>query len=346
MLIHRRPEIREEAFEGNTQRSRFVFAPLEPGFGYTLGNSLRRTLLSSIPGAAVTRMRISGVLHEFSTIEGVKEDVTDIVLNVKSLVVSSDSDEPLTLYLRASGPGVVTGADLQAMTGVVVHNPDLVLATLDEGAELEMELVVERGRGYVGAELNKLAIPGNEFGWIPVDSIYSPVLRVTYKVEAIRVEGRTDFDSLILDVQTKPSMLPRDAVASAGKTLVELFGIVRELNAVVEGIEVGPSPADQFVSEQMGMPIEELELSVRSYNCLKREGIHTVGELITRSEADLLDIRNFGQKSIDEVKEKLAGMSLSLKDNPLGFDPSSAVYFAEGGLADDDGRGLAEDEQY
>lgn len=349
VLIHRRPELHEEPYEGTDQRSRFVLAPLEPGFGYTLGNSLRRTLLSSIPGAAVTRIRIDGVLHEFGTIEGVKEDVTDIVLNIKSLVVSSDSDDPLTLFLRKSGPGVATAADLQAMTGAEVHNPDLVIATLDEGANLDIEMVVERGRGYVTAELNRLAPQAQEFGWIPVDSIYSPVLKVTYKVEATRVEGRTDFDNLIVDVQTKPSMLPRDAVASAGKTLVELFGIVRELNEAVEGIEVGPSPVDQFVSEQMGTPIEELDLSVRSYNCLKREGIHTVGELIMRSEADLLDIRNFGQKSIDEVKDKLVGMSLALKDNPHGFDPSTAVYFADDegqGFGEDDGPGFAETEQY
>jgi DNA-directed RNA polymerase subunit alpha len=286
-------------------------------------------------------VKIDGVLHEFSTIEGVKEDVTDIVLNIKSLVVSSESDEPETLYLHKSGAGVALAGDLQRPAGVEVWNPDLVLATLDDSATLDIELVVERGRGYVTAELNRLPTQAEQFGWIPVDSIYSPVLKVTYKVEATRVEGRTDFDNLILDVQTKPSIRPRDAVASAGKTLVELFGIVRELNEGAEGIEVGPSPVDQFVSEQMNTPIEELDLSVRSYNCLKREGIHTVGELITRSEADLLDIRNFGQKSIDEVKEKLVSMSLSLKDNPHGFDPTTAVYFA-----DDDGAGFAEDEQF
>ncbi len=337
MLISQRPLLTEEP--NGELRSRFILGPLEPGFGYTLGNSLRRTLLSSIPGAAVTSIKVDGVLHEFSTIEGVKEDVTEIILNIKSLVVSSDHDDPVVLYLHKSSAGSATGADIQVPAGVVVHNPELVIATLNESATLEMELVVERGRGYVTAELNRLA--QQDIGRIPVDSIYSPVLKVTYKVEATRVEQRTDFDNLILDVQTKPSMTPRDAVASAGRTLVELFGLAHELNVEAEGIDVGPSPVDVFHTEQMGTPIEQMDLSVRSYNCLKREGIHTVGELVTRSEADLLDIRNFGQKSIDEVKEKLASMSLALKDSPPGFDPTTAVYFGE-----DDGSGFAETEQY
>ncbi|MDV9203060.1 DNA-directed RNA polymerase subunit alpha, partial [Streptomyces sp. Wh19] len=196
--------------------------PLEPGFGYTLGNSLRRTLLSSIPGAAVTSIRIDGVLHEFTTVPGVKEDVTDLILNIKQLVVSSEHDEPVVMYLRKQGPGLVTAADIAPPAGVEVHNPDLVLATLNGKGKLEMELTVERGRGYVSAVQNKQA--GQEIGRIPVDSIYSPVLKVTYKVEATRVEQRTDFDKLIVDVETKQAMRPRDAMASAGKTLVELFG--------------------------------------------------------------------------------------------------------------------------
>jgi DNA-directed RNA polymerase subunit alpha len=320
-------------------RSRFILGPLEPGFGYTLGNSLRRTLLSSIPGAAVTSIKIDDVLHEFTTIEGVKEDVTEIILNVKTLVVSSEHDEPVVLYLSKSGAGEATGADIQVPTGVIVHNPELVLATLNEKANLQLELVVERGRGYVTADLNRSAL--SDIGRIPVDSIYSPVLKVTYKVEATRVEQRTDFDNLILDVQTKPSITPRDAVASAGKTLVELFGLAHELNVEAEGIDIGPSPIDVIHSEQMNTPIEQLELSVRSYNCLKREGIHSLGELITRSEADLLDIRNFGQKSIDEVKDKLASMGMALKDSPPGFDPTAVVYYG-----DDDGSGFAETEQF
>ncbi len=337
MLIAQRPMLAEDVI--SDFRSRFVLEPLEPGFGYTLGNSLRRTLLSSIPGAAVTSIRIDGVLHEFTTVPGVKEDVTDLVLNVKELVVSTEHDEPVVMYLRKQGPGVVTAADIAPPAGVEVHNPELVLATLNGKGKLEMELTVERGRGYVRAELNKQ--PGQEIGRIPVDSIYSPVLKVSYKVEATRVEQRTDFDRLVVDVESKPSMRPRDAMASAGKTLVELFGLFRELNVEAEGIDMGPSPADAAMAADMALPIEELDLTVRSYNCLKREGIHTVGELVGRSEADLLDIRNFGAKSIDEVKVKLVGLGLALKDSPPGFDPS-AVIDAFG----DDDAGYVETEQY
>jgi DNA-directed RNA polymerase subunit alpha len=321
VLITQRPTLVEESI--TEYRSRFVIEPLEPGFGYTLGNSLRRTLLSSIPGAAVTSIRIDGVLHEFTTVPGVKEDVTDLILNLKELVVSSESDEPVTMYLRKQGPGEVTAADIAPPAGVAIHNPDLHLATINKKGRLEIELVVERGRGYVPATQNKQ--PGQEIGRIPVDSIYSPVLKVTYRVEATRVEQRTDFDRLIVDVESKQSILPRDAMASAGKTLVELFGLARELNVDAEGIEVGPSPQEQQDIANFSMPIEEMELTVRSYNCLKREGIHTVGELVSRSEADLLDIRNFGAKSIDEVKMKLAGMGLALKDSPPGFDPANVV---------------------
>ncbi len=323
MLISQRPILTEEPI--SEFRSRFVLEPLEPGFGYTLGNSLRRTLLSSIPGASVTSIRIDGVLHEFSTIDGIKEDVTEIILNLKGLVVSSEIDEPVVMYLRKQGPGNVTAADIQPPAGVEVHNPELHIATLNDKGKLEIELVVERGRGYVPSTMNKH--PEQEIGRIPVDSIYSPVLKVSYKVEATRVEQRTDFDKLIIDVETKPCMLPRDAVASAGSTLVELFGLAREMNLDAEGIDIGPSPTDAFVAEQLSTPIEQLDMTVRSYNCLKREGIHTVGELITRSEADLLDIRNFGAKSIEEIKVKLHGLGLALKDSPPGFDPSTAVYF-------------------
>ena len=318
MLIAQRPVLTEEVV--SEYRSRFIIEPLEPGFGYTLGNSLRRTLLSSIPGAAVTSVRVNGALHEFTTLEGVKEDLTEIVLNVKNLVFSSSSDEPATAYIRKSGEGAVTGKDVAVPAGIEVHNPELHIATLNGKANLEIELTIERGRGYVSAVQNKAI--GAEIGRIPVDSIYSPVLRVTYKVEATRVEQRTDFDKLILDVETKKSMLPRDAMASAGATLVELFGLARELNVNAEGIDLGPSLQDQALAADMALPIEDLDLTVRSYNCLKREGIHTVGELIARSEADLMDIRNFGSKSIDEVKAKLYSMGLQLKDSPAGFDPT------------------------
>ena len=289
MLIAQRPTLTEKVIADN--RSQFSLKPLEPGFGYTLGNSLRRTLLSSIPGAAITALRFEGVLHEFTTIEGVKEDVTEILLNLKSLVVSSANDEPVIMYLRKSGAGAVTAADIAPPAGVEIHNPDLHIATLNSKAKFEVEMTVERGRGYVPATLNKQY--DAEIGQIPVDSIYSPVLKVTYKVEATRVAQRTDFDELVIDVETKSSISPRDALASAGSTLVELFSLARGLNEAAEGIEIGPSDSDESLEEDYNLPVEELNLTQRSYNCLKREGIHTVGELTARSEADLMDIRNF-----------------------------------------------------
>ena len=344
MLISQRPTLSEEVIAEN--RSQFIIEPLEPGFGYTLGNSLRRTLLSSIPGAAVTSIRIDGVLHEFTTVPGVKEDVTDIILNLKGLVVSSDEDEPVTMYLRKQGPGTVTAGDIVPPAGVSVHNPEMPIATLNDKGKLEVELIVERGRGYVPAVMNKAS--GAEIGRIPVDSIYSPVLKVTYKVEATRVEQRTDFDKLILDVETKNSISPRDALASAGKTLVELFGLARELNVEAEGIEIGPSPQEADHIAAFALPIDDLDLTVRSYNCLKREGVHTVGELVARTESDLLDIRNFGQKSIDEVKIKLHQLGLALKDSPATFDPSEVAGYdvATGTWTGDSGYDLDNDQDY
>ena len=316
MLIAQRPTVTEETIAEH--RSRFTIEPLEPGFGYTLGNSLRRTLLSSIPGAAVTSIRLDGVLHEFSTIAGVKEDVTEIILNIKRLVVSSEHDEPVVAYLSRQGAGTVTAADITAPAGVEIHNPELVLATLNDSAKLQLELTIERGRGYVSAAQNRDEFA--EAGVIPIDSIYSPVLKVTYRVEATRAGERTDFDSLVVDVESKPAISPRDAIASAGRTLVELFGLTRDLNAEAEGIEIGQAPAEAIGSGELATPIEELDLSVRSYNCLKREGINTVSELVALSETQLMNIRNFGQKSVDEVRDKLVSLGLSLKDSVPGFD--------------------------
>lgn len=343
MLIAQRPTLTEQVIDD--YRSQFVIEPLEPGFGYTLGNSLRRTLLSSIPGASVTSIKIEGAQHEFSTIEGCVEDVTELILNLKGLVVSSEEDQPVVMYVRKAGPGAVTAADIQPPAGVEIHNPELHICTLNDNGKLDMELVVERGRGYVSSIQNDN--PDAEIGRIPVDSIYSPVLRVSYKVEATRVEQRTDFDRLVIDIETKPAITPRDAMASAGGTLVELFGLARELNIEAEGIEIGPSPVDEQLAQDLALPVEELNLTVRSYNCLKREGIHTVGELVSRSEQDLLDIRNFGSKSIDEVKAKLAELGLALKDSAPDFDPLSAAEAYESlGDDEDEDDDFAETEQY
>lgn len=323
MLIAQRPTLHEEVLGPN--HSRFILDPLEPGFGYTLGNSLRRTLLSSIPGAAVTNIRVQGVSHEFSTIPGVKEDVVEVILNIKNLVVSSEHDAPVVAHLSKTAAGPVTAADIQVPAGVEVHNPELLIATLNTKGKLEIEFIIERGRGYVQASQNRN--PDAEAGVIPVDSIYSPVLKVSYRVEATRAGEFTNFDKLVVDVETKPSMEPKDAVASAGSTLVELFGLAKELNNEAEGIEIGPAPVEVAASNELSTPIEDLDLTVRSYNCLKREGINTVSELIALSEDQLMNIRNFGSKSVDEVREKLASLGLRFKDAVPGFD---GAYFGGG----------------
>ena len=321
MLIAQRPTL-TEITESDT-RSQFVIGPLEPGFGYTLGNSIRRTLLSSIPGAAVTRFRVTGAAHEFTSLTGVHEDVTEIILNLKNITVSSEHDEPVVAYLRKKGAGAATAADITAPAGVDIHNPELHIATLSKEGNLEIELTIERGRGYVSVDQNKIA--GAPIGTIAIDSIYSPVLRVTYRVEATRAGERTDFDKLVSDVETKASIVPRDAVASAGGTLVELFGLARELNVEAEGIEIGPRYEVEVTGEGLDIRIEELDLTVRSFNCLKREGINTLAQLVNLTEHQLMNIRNFGQKSVDEVLEKLAERELQLKDGVPGAD--SAHYF-------------------
>ena len=308
MFIVARPQIQEESL--TPTRSKFVIEPLEPGFGYTVGNSLRRTLLSSIPGAAISSVRIEGVLHEFSTIPKVTEDVTDIIMNLKELVVRSETDEPVTVYLKAKGPGSVTAGDIAPPAGGEILNPDLHVATLGKGGSLEMEMNIERGVGYRMADKNKNA--RDPIGVIPVDSIFSPVRRVSYAVENTRVEQMTDRDRLILDVETDGSITPREALASAGGTLLELVQLFGDL-AEAQSMQVGPAEDDSVPSDY-AITVEELNLSVRSYNCLKREGINTVGDLVEKSEAELMDIRNFGQKSIDEVKAKLEELGLGLRE--------------------------------
>ncbi|HEX2028667.1 MAG TPA: DNA-directed RNA polymerase subunit alpha [Nitriliruptorales bacterium] len=317
-----RPRLREEVVDEGT-RSRFTVEPLEPGFGYTLGNSLRRTLLASIPGAAVTSIRFTAaesaggdggqVLHEFDSIEGVKEDVTDIILNIKDLVVRSSSDEPIEIFLGGDGPGVLTAENIFAPSQVEVVNEGLHIATLNANGHLEMYLSVQRGRGYRTADENKR---GTEpIGVIPIDSVFSPVRRVAYRVESTRVEQMTNYDRLVLDIETNGSVTPAQALSSAGETLKVLFEQFAQFETSGPGgIVVSPEEAFEALSPDLMMPIEDLDLSVRSYNCLKREGVGTVGELLSKTENDLLDIRNFGQKSVDEVKEKLTELGLSLAE--------------------------------
>jgi DNA-directed RNA polymerase subunit alpha len=313
VLIVQRPTITEDVIAENL-RSTFTIEPLEPGFGYTLGNSLRRTLLSSIPGAAVTSVRIEGVLHEFSSIEGVKEDVTDVILNLKELVLRCHSDEPVEIFLGGEGPGEITADFITAPSEVEILNRDLHIATLNRRGRVEMYLTVERGRGYVSADRNKRS--DQAIGVIPIDSIYSPVKRVTYRVEPTRVEQMTNYDRLILDVESNGAVTPGEALSSAGETLRDLLGLFAEFEeSGPGGLAIGADTSQAAPSSpNLLLPIEDMDLSVRSYNCLKREGVSTVGELVQKTEQDLLDIRNFGSKSIDEVKQKLAEMGLSLAD--------------------------------
>jgi DNA-directed RNA polymerase subunit alpha len=309
MLIIQRPEIEALEPEGNVER--FVISPLEPGFGHTLGNSLRRTLLSSIPGAAVTQVRFDEALHEFDVIPGVKEDVTDLILNLKDLVLQCTSEEPVTLRLDVRGPKDITAADIQTTADVEILNQELHLATVNAKGRLAFDLTVEQGRGYASAEKTKRA--GAPIGVIPVDAIFSPVRRVAFEVEPTRVEQATNFDRLTLEVETDGSITPRDALASAGATLGNLVGLVANLSEEAPSLELGEVSPATATSPDLELPIEELDLSERPRNCLKRARVDTIGQLVQKTEDDLLAITNFGSKSLDEVLQKLDERGLSLR---------------------------------
>jgi DNA-directed RNA polymerase subunit alpha len=311
MLIIQRPEVEAGEPEGNTQS--FIIGPLEPGFGHTLGNSLRRTLLSSIPGAAVTQVRFDEALHEFDTIPGVKEDVTDLILNIKDVVLRCSADEPVTLRLDKRGPGDVLAGDIQTTSDVEILNPDLHVATINAKGRLAVDLTVEQGRGYLSAERNKRTAT---IGVVPVDAIFSPVRRVAFNVEPTRVEQATNYDKLTIEIETDGSITPREALASAGDTLRSLVGLVAELSDAPKGLELGEVSPATSTSPDLELPIEELDLSERPRNCLKRARVDTIGQLVQKTEDDLLAITNFGQKSLDEVIVKLdeRGLSLRMKD--------------------------------
>ncbi|MDE3205864.1 MAG: DNA-directed RNA polymerase subunit alpha [Acidobacteriota bacterium] len=309
MLIIQRPTV-EALGEASGNRQRFAIGPLEPGFGHTLGVALRRTLLSSIPGAAVTQVRFDEALHEFTTLPGVKEDVTEIILNLKDIVLSVYSDEPVTLRLDVRGPATVTAGDIVTTSDVEVLNPELVLATLSGKGRLACDLTVERGRGYASADRNKRS---STIGVIPVDSIFSPIRVAAFSVEPTRVEQSTNYDRLVLDVTTDGSITPSDALASAGDTLRSLVGLVADMSDNPQGLELGDVGTAISGSPDLDLPIEDLDLSERPRNCLKRAQVNTVGELVLKTEDDLLAITNFGQKSLDEVLQKLDERGLSLR---------------------------------
>jgi DNA-directed RNA polymerase subunit alpha len=304
--------VHEEVTE---DRGIFEIEPLDRGFGYTFGNSLRRVLLSSLEGAAVTSVKIEGVAHEFTTLKGVREDVTDIILNLKSLTCLLHGESPeVEVRLEKKGPGVVKASDIEAPADLEILNPDLEIANLSDKGRLEITLTIGRGRGYVPAELNRG--PEHTIGVIPIDSIFSPVRRVAYEVESARVGQRTDYDKLTLDVTTDGSLSPRDAIAQAADILIRQLAIFTDLDKVIP-YGVGEEAEEDRGQDYGGMenfPIEELELGVRSYNCLKRVGIETIGDLVSKTETELAAIPNFGKKSIEEVRETLAAHGLRLRD--------------------------------
>ena len=309
MLVMQRPSVEALGEESNNQQ-RFAIGPLEPGFGHTLGNSLRRTLLSSIPGAAITTVRFDDALHEFDTISGVAEDVTDIILNLKDVVLTCESEESVNLRLDVRGPAVVTAGDIECPADVEILNKDLPIATLNGKARLAIDLTVEQGRGYASSQRET---ESRTIGVIPIDAIFSPVRRVSFDVEPTRVEQSTEYDNLILEVETDGSMPAADALASAGATLRSLVDLVANMAEEPKGLELGEMVDTATSSPDLELPIEDLDLSERPRNCLKRAQVNTVGELLTKTEDDLLNITNFGQKSLDEVKEKLDERGLTLR---------------------------------
>ena len=309
MLIIQRPTV-EQLDDGESSHGHFAIGPLEPGFGHTIGNSLRRTLLSSVPGAAITTVRFDDALHEFDTLTGVVEDVTDIILNLKDIVVTCQGDGPVTLRLDARGPGDVTAGDISCPSEVEILNPEIHLAKLDGKGRLAVDLTVERGRGWLSSDRQS---ENSIIGVIPIDAIFSPIRRVSVNVEPVRVAMSTDFDRLVLEIETDGAVTPRDALASSGATLRALVQLVEEMSDEPEGLTLGEAPAAASGSPDLDLPIEDLDLSERPRNCLKRAQVNSVGELLTKTEDDLLAITNFGQKSLDEVIMKLDERGLSLR---------------------------------
>ena len=313
MIEIEKPRIDTEELSSDGKYGRFVVEPLERGFGNTLGNSLRRVLLSSLEGVAVTSIKIAGVLHEFSTIPGVKEDVTEIVLNMKSLVAKLHSNGPKIVEISAEGPCVVTAESIKCDSEVEILNPELHIATLADGASLNMEITLDKGRGYVPAEKNKL-IAGNEvIGVLPIDSIYTPVLKVNYTVDNTRVGQITDYDKLTLSVWTNGVINAQEAVSLAAKVLTEHLNLFVNLSDKGYNTEIMVQKDDKGKEKVLEMTIEELDLSVRSFNCLKRAGINTVEDLISKSEEDMMKVRNLGRKSLEEVVFKLDTLGFSLR---------------------------------
>ena len=308
MLVIQRPSV-EAIGTSDNNRQKFSIGPLDPGLGHTIGNSLRRMLLSSIPGAAISTVKFESALHEFDTIEGITEDVTEIILNLKDVVVMLDGDEPVVITVDVKGPADVSAADIVCPTGVTILNPSQHIATLSAKGRLVVDITVERGKGYSSSDRDTRKV----IGVIPIDAIYSPVRRCTYIVEPTRVEQSTNFDKIILDIETDGSIAPQEALASAGATLRSLVDLVATMSDAPMALELGEISTSGMGSPDLDLSIEDLDLSERPRNCLKRAQVNTIGELLLRSDEVLLNITNFGQKSLDEIKLKLDERGLSLR---------------------------------
>ncbi len=312
MIEIEKPKIETEILSEDGTHGKFVVEPLERGFGTTLGNSLRRVLLSSLPGVAATSIKIDGVVHEFSTVPGVKEDVTEIVLNIKGLIANLHCDGPKTVEISAEGPCNVTAGSIQCDSEVEILNPDMHIATLSDGAKLSMEITLDRGRGYISADRNKAKMVTNVIGELPIDSIYTPVLKVNYNVEPTRVGQSIDFDKLNLEVWTNGIISAQEAVSLAAKILTEHLNLFVDLSDAGSNTEIMVEKDDKGKEKVLEMTIEELDLSVRSFNCLKRAGINTVEDLINKSEEEMMKVRNLGRKSLEEVIWKMASLGFNL----------------------------------
>ena len=315
MLRFEKPEYKVVEYVENNFYGKFVLEPLEKGFGHTIGNALRRVMLSNLPGSAVTSIKIEGVLHEFQKIDGIVEDVTEIVLNVKSLVIRNHSDEDKVLHLKSDVEGPVTAGMIEKDSDIEIINPDLVIATLSKGGSIDMTLNVSNGRGYVDAKDNAAALKDKEVGLIAVDSLYSPIELVSYDVEGARVGQSENYDKLTLNVTTNGAILPEEAIALASKILIEHFEIITKINNISDITGLLSDKEENPITKTLETPVEELDLSVRAYNCLKRAGLHTLQDLTSMSETEMMKIRNLGKKSLKEVIDKIKEMGLKFRDN-------------------------------
>ena len=314
MLRFEKPDYKVVEYDENNFYGKFVLEPLERGFGTTIGNALRRVMLSSLPGSAIKYIKIDGVLHEFQKVDGIREDVTEIILNLKKLVVKNHTDEDKKLYLKADKEGAVTAGDITPDSDVEIINKDLVICNLSKGGSINMEIVISNGRGYVDAKINRKEMKNIEVGVIPVDSLYSPIERISYEVEPARVGQSENYDKLVMEVYTNGAITPEESIALASRILIEHFELLTDLSSIADVSGMMIEKTEDPKTKALETSIEDLDFSVRAYNCLKRAGIHTLQDLVNKSESDMMKIRNLGKKSLKEVLDRIKDMGLTLRD--------------------------------